>query len=175
VTNGTRLGSCPYYSSRSAIRSSELVALPYNMLLHAEMREAIGINLRGNVVIIDEAHNLAESISSLYSISVSATQLAQAHSQLSSYLERYLARLKATNLQYIRRILLVVNALHKCLTDGSALASQSGGSASSTTLMTINSFLFMLRIDHINMFKLGAYLQGSDLVRKVHDHHTSES
>ena len=166
MTNGTRLGSCPYYSSRSAIRSSELVALPYNMLLHAEMREAIGINLRGNVVIIDEAHNLAESISSLYSISVSATQLAQAHSQLSSYLERYLARLKATNLQYIRRILLVVNALHKCLTDGSA---------SSTTLMTINSFLFMLRIDHINMFKLGAYLQGSDLVRKVPITHTSES
>jgi chromosome transmission fidelity protein 1 len=79
VTNGKRLRCCPYYSSRSAIRSSELVALPYNMLVHSDMRNALGITLKGNVVIIDEAHNLAESISSLFSISISATQVRTFH------------------------------------------------------------------------------------------------
>ena len=36
----------------------EMIVLPYNTLLHAATRKAIGINLKNSVVIIDEAHNL---------------------------------------------------------------------------------------------------------------------
>ena len=51
--------------------SLQLVVLPYNTLLHGPTREAVGVSVRGNVVIIDEAHNLLDTISSVYSIRLS--------------------------------------------------------------------------------------------------------
>ena len=52
----------------------QVVALPYNTLLHRETRESCGIRLTGNIVIIDEAHNLLDTISSIHSIEVTAAQ-----------------------------------------------------------------------------------------------------
>ena len=48
----------------------QLVVLPYNTLLHTPTREAVGIKLKGNVVIIDEAHNLLDTISNVYSVQI---------------------------------------------------------------------------------------------------------
>jgi chromosome transmission fidelity protein 1 len=45
------------------------------MLLHKETREALGINLKGNVIIIDEAHNLIEAINEIYSETLSMLQV----------------------------------------------------------------------------------------------------
>lgn len=38
------------------------------MLLHKDTRESLGIKLEGNIVIIDEAHNLIEAINNMYSV-----------------------------------------------------------------------------------------------------------
>ena len=35
----------------------QLVTLPYNLLLHKTSREVLGIDLRGHVIIVDEAHS----------------------------------------------------------------------------------------------------------------------
>ena len=53
----------------------QVVALPYNTLLHKQTRESCGIRLAGNIVIVDEAHNLAETISNVYSVAISGTQV----------------------------------------------------------------------------------------------------
>ena len=54
---------------------AQLVVLPYNLLLHKSTREACGIKLNGNVVIIDEAHNLIDTISSVYSVEITGSQV----------------------------------------------------------------------------------------------------
>ena len=51
------------------------MALPYNLLLHKNTRQACGIKLQDNIVIIDEAHNLVETINNTYSVLVSAGQV----------------------------------------------------------------------------------------------------
>ena len=51
------------------------MVLPYNMLLHEATREACGVKLKGNIVIIDEAHNLIETISNIHSVEISGTQV----------------------------------------------------------------------------------------------------
>lgn len=51
------------------------MVLPYNILLHKSTREACGIKLEGNVVVIDEAHNLLETISSVHSVEVTGGQV----------------------------------------------------------------------------------------------------
>ncbi|KAG0717309.1 ATP-dependent DNA helicase DDX11 [Chionoecetes opilio] len=74
---GKETSSCPYYATRSAIRDAQVVVLPYNTLLHRPTRESYGINLRGNVVIVDEAHNLLETISNIHSVLISLRQVRQ--------------------------------------------------------------------------------------------------
>lgn len=53
----------------------QLVVVPYNTLLHKGTREASGIKLKGNVVIVDEAHNLLETISGIHSVLLSLRQV----------------------------------------------------------------------------------------------------
>ena len=59
----------------------QLVVLPYNILLHKSTREACGIKLDGNVVIIDEAHNLIDTISSVYSVEITGSQVCNLSNQ----------------------------------------------------------------------------------------------
>ena len=54
---------------------AKLVVLPYNTLLHAGTREALGLRLKGNIVIIDEAHNLLDVINSVHSVEISGAHV----------------------------------------------------------------------------------------------------
>ncbi len=72
---GEKKRACPYYGTRAAIASAELVALPYNMLLHKSTRESLGIELKGNIVVVDEAHNLVDAINEMYSTQLSLAQV----------------------------------------------------------------------------------------------------
>ena len=44
----------------------QIVVLPYNTLLHAATRRAIGLNLKNSIVIVDEAHNLLDTITNIH-------------------------------------------------------------------------------------------------------------
>jgi len=69
------LNTCPYYATRAAIAGAHLVVLPYQTLMHKSTREACGIEMRDNVVIIDEAHNLPDAICSMHSSEISGNQV----------------------------------------------------------------------------------------------------
>ena len=51
------------------------MVLPYQMLLHAPTRQAAGIRLQGQVVVIDEAHNLIDTITNIHSLEVRGSQV----------------------------------------------------------------------------------------------------
>lgn len=57
---GKRRSICPYYASRRAAPEADIVLAPYSALLVAETREALGLRVEGNVIIVDEAHNLGK-------------------------------------------------------------------------------------------------------------------
>nr|XP_025707633.1 ATP-dependent DNA helicase DDX11 isoform X2 [Callorhinus ursinus] len=160
VALGKEARACPYYGSRSAIPAAQLVVLPYQMLLHAATRQAAGIRLQGQVVLIDEAHNLIDTLTGIHSAEVSGSQLCQAHSQLLQYMERYGKRLKAKNLMYIKQILYL---LEKFVTVLGGNTKQNPNTQSllqtGTELKTINDFLFESQIDNINLFKLFGFTE----------------
>ena len=53
----------------------QVVVLPYNTLLHKATREASGVRLSGNIIIVDEAHNLLETINNVHSVEVTGAQV----------------------------------------------------------------------------------------------------
>ncbi|XP_064011711.1 ATP-dependent DNA helicase DDX11 isoform X2 [Pogoniulus pusillus] len=168
VALGREAKACPYYGSRYAIPAAQLVVLPYQMLLHEPTRSAAGIKLKDQVVIIDEAHNLIDTITCIHSAEVSGSQLCCAHSQLLQYMERYRKRLKAKNLMYIKQILYVLERFVAVLggnvnqNPSCQVVPQTG-----TVLKSINDFLFQSQIDNINLFKVQRYCQKSLISRKL--------
>ncbi|PVD35073.1 hypothetical protein C0Q70_06354 [Pomacea canaliculata] len=159
TTLGRETKTCPYYGSRLAIPSAEVVVLPYNTLLHKSTREASGVKLAGNVVIVDEAHNLLETVNSVHSVEVTGAQILRAHSQLSQYEVKYRSRLKAKNLMYVKQILFVLSNLVKCMGGKTGVpADKQNTGKSDVNLMTINNFLFEAKIDNLNLFKIRGIL-----------------
>jgi len=169
VAAGKKSESCPYYASRGAVPLCEMIVLPYNTLLHAATRKAIGINLKNSVVIIDEAHNLLETISGIHSLSISGSQLASAYSQLTQYKQKYKARLKASNLLYIKQIQFVLASFIKYL--GGIPGKEPGQTTSyvreETKMMDVSEFLVDTDVYNQNLIKLVKYCNTSQIPFKL--------
>ncbi|XP_018396532.1 PREDICTED: Fanconi anemia group J protein homolog [Cyphomyrmex costatus] len=60
VLHGEKTQACPYFGSRTLMTSAEIIFCPYNYILYPEIRESMQIHLRGNIVILDEAHNMED-------------------------------------------------------------------------------------------------------------------
>ncbi|KAF6089258.1 regulator of telomere elongation helicase 1 [Phyllostomus discolor] len=58
VKSGNQHKLCPYYLARNLKTQADIIFMPYNYLLDAKSRRAHGIDLKGTVVIFDEAHNV---------------------------------------------------------------------------------------------------------------------
>ncbi|MCJ1244549.1 ATP-dependent DNA helicase chl1 [Trapelia coarctata] len=157
---GKIIGICPYYASRASIKPSEVVTLPYPLLLQKSAREALDISLKGHVVIIDEAHNLMDAISNLYSVTLSLSQLERSRAQLGIYLQKFRNKLKGKNRVYVAQVVRLVDSLITYLK--TAMNSQTPDGP-----VLINNLLTGKGVDQINLYKLVRYLQESKLARKV--------
>jgi hypothetical protein len=60
VTKGRQLRACPYFAAKDIAENADVVFCPYSYLLDKLIRESAGIDLKNNIVIFDEAHNLEE-------------------------------------------------------------------------------------------------------------------
>lgn len=85
---GQENNTCPYYGSRKSLQNGQLILVPYNSILHKNTRASLGIDLKGNVLIIDEAHNLLDAIEGMHSSVITGRNLLHCYSQLSQYQKR---------------------------------------------------------------------------------------
>uniref|UniRef100_A0A665WR06 DNA 5'-3' helicase n=1 Tax=Echeneis naucrates TaxID=173247 RepID=A0A665WR06_ECHNA len=60
VSLGKRLRSCSYYAARELMQGASIVFCPYNYLLDPMIRESMEINLAGQILVLDEAHNIED-------------------------------------------------------------------------------------------------------------------
>ncbi|KAH8397903.1 hypothetical protein KR222_005967, partial [Zaprionus bogoriensis] len=111
AAEGVACGGCPYYATRAAQPPAQLVLLPYALLLQRSSRQQLGIDLRGAIVIVDEAHNLLDTIAQLHSSELQRAQLQLAKQQMCGYKQRYARRLSSANLLRINQLLFVVRRL----------------------------------------------------------------
>ncbi|KAI3995975.1 hypothetical protein MKX01_037472 [Papaver californicum] len=173
VLLGNKIGTCPYYGSRKMTSAANLVVLPYQSLLFKSARESLGLKLKNSIIIIDEAHNLADSLTSMYDSRISFSQLEKVHRHFELYFERFRNLLGAGNRRYIQTLMVLTRAFLKVLLDdkGSNLLSLGEKSSEQTTVsdssLAINDFLFLLDIDNINLVKLRHYIKESNIIHKV--------
>lgn len=157
---GSRTQACPYYGTRDSVSDAEIVAMPYNLLLHKSSRESVGVKLEGNIVLVDEAHNLLPAIEAIHSNALSGSLLERAHAQLLEYRTRYQKRMNPQNVMYVDQILTILRAFLKFVDDCVRIG---GGNS----VLSVNDFVFQTEIDNINMFRLVKYFENSEISKKV--------
>jgi chromosome transmission fidelity protein 1 len=158
---GKTLQVCPYYASRTAIPGAEIVTLPYPLLLQKTARDALGIKLEGNVVIIDEAHNIMDAVSSVYAAEIQLSELRKARQLLGIYVKRFGKKLKGENRVMVAQVARVVDALTEWMDWAlSATKAEQG-------IVDPNLLLKAKGADQLNLFQLIRYVQQSKLAFKV--------
>ncbi|KAI0937761.1 hypothetical protein AcW1_003835 [Taiwanofungus camphoratus] len=181
VLTGQNAETCPYFGSRRAIPQAQLVLLPYNLLLQKTAREALGIDLTDQVVIIDEAHNLISTLLSLSTTRFTFRTLSTARHQLSVYLTRFRTRLATAHRLHLTRLTGLLDALARYaeewrqgqtendMKDKRADRSNGKTHVVGVEVMTPGELLLRLgrKTEGINLLEVERYLRSSKIARKV--------
>ncbi|CAL4225614.1 unnamed protein product, partial [Meganyctiphanes norvegica] len=82
VQLGRKKNFCPYFTARELMATAEIVFCPYNYLVDPSIRKAMMINLKGQIVILDEAHNIEDSAREAASCKLEQEGLLEARNEL---------------------------------------------------------------------------------------------
>lgn len=126
--------------------------------------------MKDQVIIIDEAHNLMDTINSIHATSVSFEGLREAREQLGVYLQKFRNRLKGQNRVYIAQVVRVIDSLVAFLQEQQTVMEGKENIATPSQLLAGKG------VDQIDLYKLLKYLNESKLARKVDGYtvHTEE-
>ncbi|CAK5284346.1 unnamed protein product [Mycena citricolor] len=161
--------TCPYFGSRQAIPQAELVTLPYNLLLQKSAREALGIDLSGQIVIIDEAHNLIPTLLSLSTTKLGLSTLSKALFQLATYVSKFKTRLGATHLLHLKRLVTFLEALQTYLLAWKNPGLSEKPDQTKSEILTATQLVDRLgrSVSGINLLEIESYLKSSKIARKI--------
>lgn len=122
-----------------------------------------------NVVVVDEAHNLIESILSLHTITISSSILHSLRSALVTYYAKFKTRFKGSNAAYLKQLLLVLKGLLEFADRWGKEGGEIKGK-SKEAMMGVNEVVQSLKggaLDQVNLLKLDLYLKNSQISKKV--------
>ncbi|XP_071964337.1 regulator of telomere elongation helicase 1-like isoform X2 [Antedon mediterranea] len=88
VKMGHKHKCCPYYTAKELHSAADIIFMPYNYLLDPKSRKANGIDLNGNVIIFDEAHNVEKLCEESASFDLSSVELASCIQEVGALLDK---------------------------------------------------------------------------------------
>lgn len=157
-----------YQMSDNSPTILQLVTLPYNLLLNQHARSSLNAEVAGSVVIIDEAHNLIDTILSIHSIAITSDHIDRARKQIEEYLRRFSSKLRGSNEMNLRRLQKILEGLAtfcKALCTKASFVSRSAIEEIFTAAAVVGKMGGTL--DQINLVELEYWLSDSQIARKV--------
>ena len=159
--------TCSYYASREALAAAEVVVLPYNTLLSPQARQSVGLSIKNALIVIDEAHNIPETLRNISSCQFSLPAAEAALSQLLAYTRKYSERLAGRNVFYLGQIRRIILAMIKYLKPKASSRTGTKEGCQRKEMMAAVDLMFTLRLDNINLFSILRYLEKSRLSQKL--------
>lgn len=78
VKRGKQVTSCAYYAARAYAAEAQIIVAPYNYVLDPSIRSSLELDLTGDTVIFDEAHNIERILCDAVSADETRAQLKKA-------------------------------------------------------------------------------------------------
>ena len=166
------LRACPYYANKKSIPLAQIILAPYQTVVVPDSRRSVGLSLRNNVLIFDEAHNLLEAVAASFSATVSYIDLLATERIVRAFLAHYRLRLSCLSVLRLRQLLLVVKGFANLLEGKkprriSQSSETESGESLGEVVYTLADFLFAAGLDHINLGYLVDYLRSGRCVHKI--------
>ena len=138
------------------------------------------MSLEGNVVIIDEAHNLIDSINGVHSAVLSQPTTKLLHTLFTEYLDKFVTRLSPKNAALIRQVIKVLKVMmaffRASVGDSSKNEVREGGGATGGgvalgQVMSVAEFSIKAGLGTINLFDMVRYFEESKILQKLHGYY----
>ncbi|KNZ60144.1 hypothetical protein VP01_1604g5 [Puccinia sorghi] len=184
---GKAQNCCPYYGSRKAVRRAQvrrrekkkIVTLPYNLVGYGKLTYHVllwlTILMNGSFskthlakllvspwkMIVDEAHNLIDSILGIHTVSLSNNLMNQIHQAFESYVNKFNQKLKGTKLIHLKHLIRVF----QCLTHFSINWSKNipPNKLRHEEIISTNTLLENSKVlDQLNVLELERYLHETE-------------
>lgn len=162
---GNNLKVCPYYSVRKGIDITEIIALPYQLLLQDSTRLALNLDIDDSIIIIDEAHNLLDVISSMYSVSITSNELSDITKSLKFYLNKFIKRLNSGNRINIMKLIKLCQVLEKFISSNSK-----DGKIKHGEEIIVSDIFEGTTGDLVNIHKIEQFLNKSKIAYKIENY-----
>ncbi|VEU21768.1 DEKNAAC102243 [Brettanomyces naardenensis] len=167
---GNDLKICPYYSTRQGVPVAEIISLPYQLLLQRDSRQSLKLPIKDSIVVIDEAHNLIDTINSIYSSSISFGELKLVRKGLRMYTKRFYSKMNAGNRINLSKLIKLISLLTKFVAKQIDLNKASPG-----TGVDVNQIFAGTTGDLLNVYPLQVYINKSKIAFKLQTYMDKEA
>ena len=159
-----RLQCCPYYLSKRNVNTSDIVLMPYNHIINRTIRNRSNINIKGSVIVFDEAHNIVESVLNACNCECNEIGVCSFVIGLCLYYDKYSVKLKASNNLNIRQLIKIGNEMYKWLMNHKS--NNNNGNTHSVTV-SISDFIMETNLIGYDLFKLVKFVDEVELHDKI--------
>ncbi|RNF06681.1 putative DNA repair helicase [Trypanosoma rangeli] len=121
-------------------------------------------NFSGDVIVVDEAHNLVDACRNATASTVSSVDLSLVRRILDGYCSLYEKRLLTRNKQRLREMVSFVDNLLTYLN----VTSVEQTNSAAAVVCTFSSFVFDANVDNVNVYSFLTFLSESRLLPKLH-------
>lgn len=201
ATVGKSLAACPFYATRVAAPYAHVVLMPYSYMIDPRGRRAAlsnaedgaggderdvaaldgvaalgdDVDLSNDLVVYDEAHNVAGAVTAAQSAQASVPALRETIAVVNAYVDAYNTRLHVRTkdtLRTLSRALASVAGYAEAVaarasTSTGVGGSNNGGTAALLEHQRLASFAFDANVDNINFIPLVQFLVDTGAARKL--------
>lgn len=159
---GTGLRVCPYYSVRNGLKSAEIIACPYQILLQKSAREMLNVDVEDAIIVIDEAHNLIDTIISLYSVSINLIEIEMIITGIKHYLRKFMKKLNSGNRINLMKLLKLCQSIQNFINKSIDIKEARSGSE-----VIVDKIFGDTTGDLINIYKVEKFLEKTKIAYKI--------
>ncbi|ODV79712.1 ATP-dependent RNA helicase CHL1 [Suhomyces tanzawaensis NRRL Y-17324] len=157
---GQQTKVCPYYSIRKGIEKTEIISLPYQMILQESTRLILNLDITDSIVIIDEAHNVLDVINALHSVSISRAEIELIIKSLKTYLGKFIKRLNSGNRINLMKLIKLCQLL-------TSFINEKEENVKSGEQIELDALFQGTNADLVNIHKLEAFLNETKIAYKI--------
>lgn len=124
----------------------------------------MNLNLKESIIIIDEAHNLLDTISAIHSADIRLDQIQQCQRQLTAYKNKYIHRFSAKNLLRLNQLISIANRLAKQF----PVATSTSATQPTSRMLHVYELMDDTNITPSSLSEILRFVEASRLAQKVH-------
>ena len=158
---GEEFSYCPYYITHLISAQSQFIVSPYNNILNKRIKNNININLRNNIIVFDEAHNIIENILQNANSDINSKELISLLIGFWLYYDKYKTKLNPANNLCLRQIITIIKIFLNFL------KRISKNKEENYINIKLSDFTIENKLNNYEFYKLVNFIDQSQITQKI--------